>query len=57
MQYLLNLEKFKIYIKIHTNIAPTCSAYDHHQAACTEPRKSYICVKTLGKITSPCVVS
>ena len=22
--YLLNLEKFKIYIQIHTNIAPTC---------------------------------
>ena len=22
--YLLNLEKFKIFIKIHTNIAPTC---------------------------------
>jgi len=24
MHYLLNLEQFKIYIKIHTNIAPTC---------------------------------
>jgi len=24
MHYLLNLEKFKIYIKIHTNIARTC---------------------------------
>ena len=24
MHYLLNLQKFKIYIKIHTNIAPTC---------------------------------
>jgi len=24
MQYLLNLEKFKIYIKINTNIAPAC---------------------------------
>jgi len=24
MDYLLKLEKFKIYIKIHTNIAPTC---------------------------------
>ena len=24
MHYLLNLEKFKIYIKIHKNIAPTC---------------------------------
>ena len=24
MHYLLNLEKFKIYFKIHTNIAPTC---------------------------------
>jgi len=23
MHYLLNFEKFKIYIKIHTNIAPT----------------------------------
>jgi len=24
MRYLLNFKKFKIYIKIHTNIAPTC---------------------------------
>jgi len=24
MHCLLNLEKFKIYIQIHTNIAPTC---------------------------------
>jgi hypothetical protein len=24
MYYLLNLERFKIYIKIYTNIAPTC---------------------------------
>jgi len=24
VHYLLNLEKFKIYIKMHTNIAPTC---------------------------------
>jgi len=24
MNYILNLEKFKIYIKLHTNIAPTC---------------------------------
>jgi hypothetical protein len=24
MHYLLNLEKFKIYIRIQTNIAPTC---------------------------------
>jgi hypothetical protein len=23
MHYLLNLERFKIYVKIHTNIAPT----------------------------------
>jgi len=38
MHYLLNLEKFKIYIKIHTNIAPLrVSVYDHHQGACTEP--------------------
>ena len=33
MHYLLNLEKFKNYIKIHTNIAPTLhvSVYDHLQ--------------------------
>jgi len=24
MHYLLNLEKFKIYIKTHINIPPTC---------------------------------
>jgi hypothetical protein len=24
MHYLLNLERFKIYTRIHTNIAPTC---------------------------------
>jgi hypothetical protein len=24
MHYLLNLERFKIHIKIHTNVAPTC---------------------------------
>ena len=35
MHYLLNLEKFKIYIKIHTHIC--VSVYDHYQEACTEP--------------------
>jgi hypothetical protein len=24
MHYLLNLERFKIYTKIHTNVTPTC---------------------------------
>jgi len=24
MHYLLNMEKFKIYMKIYTNIAPSC---------------------------------
>jgi hypothetical protein len=29
MYYLLNLEKFKIYIRIHTNIAPSLSLILH----------------------------
>ena len=52
MHYLLNLENFKIYIKIHTIMAPNISVYDHHQGACTEPGKSYIYVIALGKRTS-----
>ena len=51
MHFLLNLEKFKIYIKIHINIAPTCSGFDHPQGACTEPGWSYISIKTLSEIT------
>ena len=36
MHYLLDSEKFKIYIK-HTQISLLqVSVYDHHQEACTE---------------------
>jgi hypothetical protein len=27
MRYLLNLERFKLYTRIHTNIAPTCFGF------------------------------
>jgi hypothetical protein len=37
MHYLLNLEKFKIYTRIHTVSLLHVSVYDHHQGACTEP--------------------
>ena len=49
---LLNLEKFKIYIKIHTDIA----LIYYHQGPCTEPGYSYIYVKTLSKISSLYVI-
>jgi hypothetical protein len=50
MYYLLILERFKIYIKIQTNIAPTCFGLQPPQGACTEPGYSY--VKTFRKVMS-----
>jgi hypothetical protein len=38
MHYLLNLGRFKIYIKIHTKYRYYMfRSFDHHQGACTEP--------------------
>jgi hypothetical protein len=37
MHYLLILERFKIYIKIHIKYRSYMfRSYDHHQGACTE---------------------
>ena len=48
----MHLFYLKKNIKIHINIAPTYSVFDHHQGACTEPGQSHIYIKTFGEITS-----
>jgi hypothetical protein len=50
MLYLLNLERFKIYTKIHTGVAPTCFGLRPSSGSLYWDWQSYI--KTLGKIMS-----
>ena len=49
---LLNLEKFKIYIKRHINIAPTCFGLQPSSGSLYKAWQNYVSFKTLSKITS-----